>query len=85
MCLCVALFGCFSILFEVFTWATQKKAPPTPEVRESVKTTQDGIYNRLEIGGECYLSDGHWCIPCDGGQALNCDEVRELTQDGEDN
>jgi hypothetical protein len=77
----VALSGLASTLLTLAACQVIRRPDGTIEVRESVQPTQDGIYNRIEIGGKCYLSNGIWCIPCEGGKALNCDEVRRVLGD----
>lgn len=58
-----------------------RKPDGTIEVRESTNPTQNGTYNRVDIGGKCYLSNGTWCIPCNGGKVLSCEEIRRVIGD----
>ncbi|MBL8885195.1 MAG: hypothetical protein JNK16_00930 [Phycisphaerales bacterium] len=58
-----------------------RKPDGTIEVRESTNPATDGVYTRVNIGGRCYLSNGNYCIPCGGGKALPCEDVRRVLGD----
>lgn len=77
----VSLTGLAVAVATLSACSITRKPDGTIEVRESQNPGQDGIYTKVNIGGRCYLSNGIWCIPCGGGKALTCEEVRRVLGD----
>lgn len=74
----VALAGLAGTILTLSACTITRKPDGTVVITESTTPSQDGTYSQVNIGGKCYMSNGTWCIPCGGGRALPCEEVRRV-------
>lgn len=75
---CGLLFGCLcAISIFLLMSCTFRKVPGGFEVFPGVgdDPSTGGFYQEVEINGQCYLSNGTWCIPCGGGGRFKCEEI----------
>ena len=39
-----------------------------------------GVYHKTWINGQCYLTNGIWCIACNGGERVRCSDILKHTR-----
>jgi hypothetical protein len=39
-----------------------------------------GFYRKTSINGRCYLTNGIWCVSCDGGERVRCSDILRHTK-----